>query len=78
MAQVSCARCGSTAEGLETAPLPGEVGERVLASTCRACWDEWLGAQVILINERSLSPADPEHYATLVGEMTTYLRLDGD
>ena len=50
----------------------------MVASTCRACWEEWLGAQVIVINERSLSPAKPEHYDILVGEMRTFLGLGED
>ena len=75
MPEVSCTRCGSVSAGLERAPLPGDVGQRVLASTCRVCWDEWLKAQVIVINENKLSPADPEHYKTLVREMSTFLSL---
>jgi Fe-S cluster biosynthesis and repair protein YggX len=75
MHEVSCTRCGNTAEGLENAPLPGEIGGRVQASACRACWSEWLGAQVILINERSLSPAKPADYEALLQEMTAFLKL---
>ena len=78
MSQVSCSRCGSSAEGLDSAPLPGEVGTRVFDGSCRSCWKEWLEAQVILINERKLSPAKPEDYRTLVGEMTTFLSLGQD
>ena len=75
MLEVSCTRCGKTAEGLDRSPLPGPIGERVKASACRACWSEWLGAQVILINERSLTPANPEHYEALLREMATFLDL---
>ena len=75
MSEVNCTRCGNTAEGMDRSPLPGQIGERVKASACRACWSEWLGAQVILINERSLSPANPEHYEALLREMATFLNL---
>ena len=75
MAQVSCQRCKRETEGLPRAPLPGDVGERVLASTCKECWAEWLKAQVIVINENALSPANPEHYQRLIGEMETFLSL---
>jgi len=75
VADVQCSRCGSAAPGLERVPLPGDVGEAVLAQTCTACWREWLNSQVILINENSLSPANPEHYDFLVGQMKTFLNL---
>ena len=77
MAEVNCARCGKKTEGLDAAPLPGEVGRAVLERTCAGCWEEWLGAQVIMINEWQLSPANPEHFDRLVSEMKTYLVLGG-
>ena len=78
MAEVQCSRCGSTAEGLERAPLPGEVGRMVFEQTCGECWKAWLAAQVILMNEHRLSPGDPAHYERLVTEMQTFLALRGE
>ena len=34
--------------------------------------------QVMVINENKLTPADPEHYRTLVREMSTFLVLAED
>jgi len=76
MSQVQCSRCGSTRDGLERPPLPGDAGRLVHERTCRGCWDEWLKTQVILINEKRLSPVDPEHYRALLREMTTFLNLE--
>ena len=75
MPEIQCTRCGQRAAGLEQAPLPGSIGQRVLDGTCAACWQEWIGAQVILMNENRLSPAVPEHYERLMQEMRTFLRL---
>ena len=75
MAQVSCSRCGSSAEGLDRAPLPGRHGERVLAQTCKSCWEEWKGIQVKLINEYRLSVTDPAHFDRLMIEMAAFLNL---
>ena len=77
MGMVECARCGKTAEGLSGAPLPGDLGERVLAGTCGACWKEWLDAQVVLINERGLSGANEEHFDYLMSEMQSFLGIGG-
>ena len=78
MVEVLCARCGSSAEGLGKAPLPGEVGELVRTKTCSACWSEWKGAQVKLLNEYQLTPVNPEHYDFLVKEMRKFLALGDD
>ena len=75
MSELHCSRCGSTAPGLERAPLPGPAGQAVLSQACAACWREWLGAQVILINENSLSPAIAEHFDFLVEQMKAFLSL---
>jgi Fe-S cluster biosynthesis and repair protein YggX len=75
MPEVSCSRCGSTAAGLERAPLPGAIGEAVLAETCASCWREWLATQVKLINEQRLTPANGEHFELLVREMKVFLNL---
>jgi len=75
MTEVQCARCGQTGPGLEAAPLPGTTGERVLAGTCAACWREWLGMQVKVINENRLSPSDPRHFDFLLAQLRAFLNL---
>lgn len=76
MADVRCAKCGSEAPGLERAPIPGPVGEAVLANTCASCWKEWLGMQVKYINEYRLSPLDPKHFEFLMEQARAFLNLD--
>ena len=76
MPQIECSRCQRTADGLPGPPLPGQAGALVAERTCAECWKEWLAVQVILINELSLSPVNPEHYDKLVVEMRAFLSLD--
>ncbi len=61
--------------GLASAPVPGELGEQVLENVCAECWDEWLKAQVILINENRYTGANPEHVAALLEHMREFLKL---
>lgn len=75
MTNVECRKCRQHAVGLDEAPLPGAVGEAVLAHSCRDCWDNWCAEQVKVINELSLSPAKPEHYSQLVEKLKQYLVL---
>lgn len=54
MPDVQCARCGRTAAGLASAPLPGPIGAAVLARVCAGCWAAWMEEAVKVVNERSL------------------------
>ena len=75
MAEVTCALFESTKEGLERAPLPGQIGARILEGTCPGCWTEWSGEQVKLMNENRLTPADPKHYEFLIEALKKFLKL---
>jgi Fe-S cluster biosynthesis and repair protein YggX len=61
------------AEGLDFAPWPGELGQRVFANIGKAAWAKWLAHQTMLINENRLSPMNPQHRAFLAGEMEKFL-----
>lgn len=74
---IRCSRCGAESEGLAKAPMPTELGRQVQASTCPACWQEWLRQQVILINEYRLNFLDPQARSTLEGQMRQFLGLPG-
>src|SRR5690606_23090293 len=58
VAEIQCARCGRSGEPLPKAPLRNELGERIHASICRSCWDEWLRFQTMLINHNGLDVRD--------------------
>lgn len=75
MAEVNCVRCGSSAVGMDHPPFSGPVGARVRDQVCAACWREWLGMQVKVINEYRLSPADPKHFDFLLAQMKAFLNL---
>lgn len=77
MAIVTCTRCKTDRPGLERAPLPGELGQTILANVCSACWKEWLGTQVKYINEYRLSPLDSKHFEFLMEQAQAFLQLPG-
>ena len=72
---IQCSRCGSTAEPLPQPPIPTATGREVHARVCPACWKEWLGMQVMLINEYRLNLIDPQARAGLEAQMRTFLNL---
>ena len=58
MAEVTCARCGETREGLERKPYPDALGQEIVEKVCAVCWEECKGMQVMVINENRLDLSD--------------------
>lgn len=78
MTQIDCARCGNPGETLEKPPLRNELGERVHASICRTCWEEWLKYQTALINHYGLDVRDREAKDFLMKNMEAYMFKTGE
>ena len=70
---VQCVKLGKEAEGLDMAPYPGELGQRIFENISKEAWQQWMGQQTILINENRLNVIDPEHRAFIEGEMKKFL-----
>lgn len=70
---VHCVFLGRDAEGLARKPLPGDLGERIYNEISAEAWKKWLAHQTMLINEKRLSPIDPEHRRYLVAQAEAYL-----
>ena len=73
MANITCARCGQEGAQLSRAPLRNELGERVLASICQSCWDQWLRYQTMLINHNGLDVREPAAREFLTANMEAFL-----
>jgi Fe-S cluster biosynthesis and repair protein YggX len=60
---VTCVHCHQAGEP----PPAHRIGfapalkEKILGSVCAACWKEWEGMEVKVINEYRLSFLDPQH-----------------
>ena len=63
--------------GLDRAPYPGEIGEKIFDSISKEAWQLWLEHQTMLINENRLSLVDPEARKFLQDEMQKFLYGDG-
>jgi len=74
---VHCVKLGREAEGLERPPYPGELGQRLFENVSKEAWQGWLAHQTMLINERRLSPIDPEARKFLEAEMEKYFFGEG-
>lgn len=70
---VFCAKLQREAEGLDYAPWPGELGQKIYAEISREAWNEWLAHQTMLINENRINPLDPKSRTFLAEQMSLFL-----
>ncbi len=73
--RITCTRCGKEAEPAPAGRVPfaAAVKEKVVAAICAACWQEWEGMEVKVINEYRLNFMEPEHRAMLQRACLEYL-----
>ena len=74
---VHCAKLNKDAEGLDFAPLPGELGKRIYESISKEAWQDWLKQQTMLINENRLNMADPRARVYLLKQTEKYFFGEG-
>jgi Fe-S cluster biosynthesis and repair protein YggX len=70
---IFCTKLKQEAEGMDAAPYPGEMGQKIFAEISKQAWQEWLGQQTILINEYRLSMMDVKAREFLRTEMQNFL-----
>lgn len=75
---VNCVKLKKEAEGLDRAPYPGELGQKVFDNVSKEAWQQWLGHQTMLINEYRLSPMDPKARTFLEEQMEKFFFEEGE
>ncbi|MEX2124397.1 MAG: oxidative damage protection protein [Woeseia sp.] len=69
---VNCILLGKEAEGLDYAPYPGPLGQRIYDNVSKQAWQRWLAHQTMLINEYRLTPMEPSARKFLETEMEKF------
>lgn len=69
---VNCVKLGCEAEGLDFAPLPGELGKKIYENVSKEAWAAWVKHQTMLINENRLSLVDPQARKYLTQQLENY------
>ena len=74
-----CARpgcpAGPYAQPLPRLPMNDELGQQVFEKVCAACWKEWLGMGIKVINEMRLDLSDERSQAMYDSYMKEFLGL---
>jgi Fe-S cluster biosynthesis and repair protein YggX len=73
---VNCVKLNKEAEGLDRAPYPGELGQKIFDNVSKEAWQQWLRHQTMLINEYRLSPVDPKARTFLEEQMEKFFFTD--
>ena len=74
---LTCIRCGQSGEPAPAARVPfrGAARERILGGICSACWTEWEGMEVKVINEYRLNFMEPAHREMLKRSCLDFLGI---
>ena len=77
---LTCNRCGKTGDGPppQRVPFPGKAKEQILSRICEACWKDWEGMEVKVINEYRLNFLDPDHREMLQRACFDFLGLPAE
>jgi Fe-S cluster biosynthesis and repair protein YggX len=74
---VECVKFGKEAEGLDRAPFPGPVGQKIYDNVSKEAWQAWLQHQTMVINENRLTPFEPEAKKLIAEEREKFLFGEG-
>ena len=74
---VNCVKLGREAEGMDFAPMPGELGKRLFENVSKEAWQQWIRYQTMLINENRLNLADPQARKYLADQVQKHFFGDG-
>jgi len=74
---VQCVLLGEQAEGMDYAPYPGKLGQRIYENVSKQAWQQWIGHQTMLINENRLTPIEPAARKFLEEEMEKFFFGEG-
>lgn len=75
---VQCVVVNRQAEGLESVPHPGELGQRIYENVSKEGWQQWLERLTMIINENGLSTADPASIEVIEKHMIGFLFDEGE
>jgi Fe-S cluster biosynthesis and repair protein YggX len=74
---VHCIKLGKEAEGLDRAPIKGELGQRVFENVSKEAWKLWVAHSTMLVNEYRLELGTPEASRVWLAELEKFFFGEG-
>ena len=72
MRTVHCVKLKKELPGLDTAPWPGELGQRIYENVSAEAWADWEERMKMILNEYKLLPFQKEAQALVAKYMEDY------
>lgn len=69
---IYCIKLKKEAESLDSPPLPGPIGEKILENVSKEAWKNWIQYQTMLINEHRLNMSELQARNFLKKKMEEY------
>ena len=69
---VKCVKLGKELPGLDTAPWPGELGERIFENVSAEAWKLWEERMKMILNEYRLLPFQKEAQELVAKQMEEF------
>ena len=74
---IHCIKLNKEAEGLDFAPMPGDLGKKLWQEVSKEAWAGWLKHQTMLVNENRLNLADARARKYLATQMEKHFFGEG-
>lgn len=74
---VKCVKLGKELPGLDEAPWPGELGQRIYENVSERAWELWVEQLKMMINEFRLNPSTPEAQDMIARQMEAFFFGEG-
>jgi len=75
MATLRCSKCKQEKPRMEVSPYPGPLSEKILSNVCADCWNAWIEASLVMLNEYRLNLLDPKHAELYDKQLLVFLGL---
>ncbi len=72
---VFCKKLGKDLPALSEAPLKGPIGQLILNNVSEEAWQEWVEAEIKIINEERLDLSEERAQIRLFEQMVEFLNL---
>ncbi|MCX6551547.1 MAG: oxidative damage protection protein [Acidobacteria bacterium] len=69
---VKCVKFGKELPGLEKAPWPGELGQRIFDNVSQEAWKQWEERMKMILNEYRLLPFQKEAQELMAKQMEEF------
>ena len=74
---VKCVKLGREAEGMDFAPMPGELGKRLYENVSKEAWQLWVSHSTMIVNEYRLELGTPAANRVWLAELEKFFFGEG-